>query len=161
MKLIFLDIDGVMNAAHFNIFMGDRGVKDRDSLCPLAILTLNKLIEYTDAKVVISSTWRLGTTVPRLQELLDQCGFTGEVIGKTPNIAFNERGKEILHYVDHHKCSGFVVLEDDIYDCTQVLDHTVEIKHQEDMRGLRDIHFNEALTKLSLPNSWLDVKSVR
>lgn len=161
MRLIFLDMDGVMNASHYSLFMSDKGLKDRDRLCPLAILTLNKLIEYTDAKVVITSTWRLGTTVPRLQELLDQSGFTGEVIGKTPNIGFNKRGQEIEHYVTHHKCDGFVVIEDDVYDCGEVIDHTVEILHQTDMRGLRDCHFNDCLEKLSLPNKWNLLPSVR
>lgn len=151
MKLIFLDIDGVMNTCHYNLFQHDKGLEGLENLCPIAMLTLNKIIELTGAKVVISSTWRLSKTIEELQDILDNDGFLGEVVGKTPNIGFSKRGKEIYHHITHQKCTGFVVLEDDVYDCQEVIDHTVEIVHKKktEHRGLNDSYLTEILSKLS------------
>lgn len=56
MKLIFLDIDGVLNYEGYERFtrMGTRFVD------PVLIKRLKKIIDRTGAKVVLSSTWRRG-----------------------------------------------------------------------------------------------------
>ena len=70
MKLIFLDIDGVLNNMNYTIYtfemLGrDRAYeimhKDLDIFDPISLNLLCKLIEHfkDDIKVVLSSTWRL------------------------------------------------------------------------------------------------------
>lgn len=100
MKIIFLDFDGVLN--HQNWYK--RRIDEVDSedfsshypfyeFDPESISQLNRIIDETKAKVVISSTWRHGRSITELQELLDRVGFIGEVIDKTPR--FYTKGKYI------------------------------------------------------------------
>jgi len=100
MKLIFLDIDGVLN---YKLFWKEkRQCERRDELsddapdgahdlCENRIELLNSLIEDTGAKVVVSSSWRKNRTIEELQTVLDYKGFKGEVIDKTPCLYFKER----------------------------------------------------------------------
>ena len=96
MKVIFLDIDGVLN--HEKWYKKRMSLKDGiDSkewsdhypfyeFDPESVDRLNNIIDKTGAKVVVSSTWRHGRRVEDLQEILDRVGFTGEVIDTTPHL---------------------------------------------------------------------------
>lgn len=93
MKIIFLDIDGVLNSQdwsvrRFDLYSSDEMVAQypKREFDPEAIDWLNYIVENTGAKVVVSSTWRLGRRVEDLRELLESVGFEGEVIDKTPNM---------------------------------------------------------------------------
>jgi len=83
-KIIFLDIDGVLNCEIDDI---QNEFEDISKRC---VKMLNTIIKETDAKVVISSVWRNNRTVDQLQELLEKYGFEGEVVSKTPHL-----GKEV------------------------------------------------------------------
>lgn len=94
MKIIFLDIDGVLNhqewyKKRYNTISKKEIVSNYPlyEFDPVSVANLNLIILETGAKVVISSTWRHGRSVEDLQSLLNQVGFIGEVIGKTPNIS--------------------------------------------------------------------------
>jgi hypothetical protein len=96
MKIIFLDIDGVLNCElwykqRFEILdrLDVTGNYPFYEFAPFLIERLNKIIEATHAKVVISSTWRIGRTVQELQDLLTAVGFKGEVIDTTPHFYAN------------------------------------------------------------------------
>lgn len=100
MKIIFLDFDGVLN--HELWYKRRHEEMDSESIeshypyneiDPLAIDQLNRIIEQTGAKVVVSSTWRHGKTVQELYEFLTFVGFKGEVISKTPS--FHAKGNTI------------------------------------------------------------------
>jgi hypothetical protein len=105
-KIIFLDFDGVLNSQLW--YVRTKGSRERDDLDKEAIGFLNTLIKNTGAKVVVTSTWRLGRTVEELQEILDRNGFKGEVIGKTKELRLGEdgdcilRGNEILQWMKAH-----------------------------------------------------------
>lgn len=100
MKIIFLDFDGVLNhemwykrrfqEMDMELYTSKYPYYEFD---PLSIEQLNRIIEQTGAKVVVSSTWRHGKTPQQLQELLENVGFKGEVISKTPD--FVAYGKKI------------------------------------------------------------------
>lgn len=123
MKLIFLDIDGVLNNHHtlgLNHYIPTPlilGEKIHDHLSAWCIYCLNEVIKLTGAKVVVSSTWRLGETKERLQGILDFYGFKGEVVGMTPHITTTgcRRGDEIQHYLDNcgFDVESFVIIDDD------------------------------------------------
>lgn len=125
-KIIFLDFDGVLNNQLW--YVKTKGSRERDDLDKESIGFLNNLIEATGAKVVITSTWRLGRTIEELQEILVRNGFTGEVIGKTKDLRYGEdgdcvlRGNEILQWMKSHPtelgCAywdyrDYVILDDD------------------------------------------------
>jgi len=126
MRLIFLDFDGVLNSQLW--YVRTKGSRGRDDLDRDAIGFLNNLIAETGAKVVVSSTWRLGRSVEELQEILDRNGFKGEVVGKTKDLRYGPdgdcvlRGNEILCWMkDNPEILGvaywdyndYVILDDD------------------------------------------------
>jgi hypothetical protein len=125
-KIIFLDFDGVLNSQLG--YVKTKGSRGQDDLDVTSIDFLNKLVKRTDAKIVVSSTWRLTKTVEELQSILNRNGFDGEVIDKTVDMRRGEdsdcilRGNEILqwmkahpeiigcHYFDYKK---YVIFDDD------------------------------------------------
>ena len=57
MKIIFLDIDGVLNTYN-----------SMDRFCPKAVSCLNEFVQESGAKVVISSSWRLSWKIEEMRE---------------------------------------------------------------------------------------------
>ena len=109
MKIIFLDIDGVLNyMSHFKSVKG-KGEDKTYFFCKECVSRLNKITDKTGAKIVLSSTWRKGKTLEQLKDLFELVGITGELIGKTPTLYFENwsqsvpRGCEILHWIQENK----------------------------------------------------------
>lgn len=122
MKLLFLDIDGVLNHEEFYKERHD-GVQNNvetykelikqyplSEFSPKSISYINEVTNKTGAKIVFSSTWRLGRTLMELVELAELVGLTGEVIGKTPHLEYKDegvgsvqRGVEIKSYLERLK----------------------------------------------------------
>ena len=104
-RVIFLDIDGVLAP-----------IRDWDrygNLEPACIEVLNEIVTRAGAQVVVSSTWRHGRTVAELQAMLDEGGFTGCVVDKTPAGAPGEgRGDEIAAWLAAHTVGGYVIIDD-------------------------------------------------
>jgi hypothetical protein len=116
--VIFLDIDGVLNKL---------GTKERCTngcvgISPDLCANLNRILEETGAKIVISSTWRHSPTA--LEYLWDKMGKTARqrCIGKTPNLDYEEngiwightRGQEIRAWLESHPTvKNFVIIDDD------------------------------------------------
>lgn len=125
LKVIFLDFDGVINAQTGEWKTTE--VPDYLGYCPhnpKLIEHLNHLIDQTQAKLVISSTWRLGTDVTTLQQVCTALGIHGTVIGKTDSLGkWTVRGNEIAKYIDENKeqlgydyswnYKSYVILDDD------------------------------------------------
>ena len=121
MKVIFLDIDGVLNPQvdyeiddllQNNSITRKRNYKTFSKRC---MNNLNKLIEDTGAKVVISSTWRRVNTVENLQKHFETQGFKHQILDFTPIFGINTvRGNEIMSWVDDHKdIENYVIVDDD------------------------------------------------
>ena len=90
MKLIFLDIDGVLNSHDYFLKRYSETGKMQggirpESIDPDALRRLERILEETDAKIIVSSTWRLGQTVEQLQDLLESAGFLypETIVGRT------------------------------------------------------------------------------
>ena len=141
--IIFLDIDGVFNCQLFYKSQQFNDYKEakkslrkslkakeierldyyQSQICRERITWFNELCKEVNAVVVISSTWRMGKTVEQLQEIMDYCGGTFKIIGKTDHNGY-ERGTEIskwlkdnikpeihgCHYFDFHK---YAIIDDD------------------------------------------------
>ena len=117
MRIVFLDIDGVLN--HWDHLTTDECQNSTDMsgsgyLDPECVQRLNTLIERTDAKVVVSSTWRMNHTIDSLQQTLEEKGFEGEIIDFTTTEDLGTRGDQIWDWL---KCpeevESFVILDDD------------------------------------------------
>lgn len=121
MKVIFLDVDGILNCQFTKErFEGYIFVMDRK------IELLKKLVDDTGAEIVLSSTWRQGwfheqlniedinTRLFRaLRNKLQEHGL--EMIDYTPIKRYKERGLEIdawLHRWTGEPVDSFVILDD-------------------------------------------------
>lgn len=119
MKIIFLDIDGVLNSTESmkrNLSFGRFADLPDEKL----VFNLNKIGEEfgNDLKIVISSTWRLGSKLSDLNRMLFQSGVKIEAISMTPilHISRVPRGREIKKWLEEHKnleIKSFVILDDD------------------------------------------------
>ncbi len=125
-KIIFLDIDGVLNSQLFYTSgrHSTRRAEFRNDIDPESVKLLNELIKETGAKVVVTSTWRQGRSIEELQSILEHNEFVGEVIGKTDNLRSEHclRGNEILKWIKDNEnivgCSysdyrHYIILDDD------------------------------------------------
>lgn len=121
MKVVFLDVDGVLNSEEFvlrkveqNGLENVHGDFPRSEFCPILVAHLNTLLNATKAKIVFSSSWRHGRSLSNIQELLDSVGVYGEVISKTPDLPNLIRGHEIKEWLTFHpEVSSFVIIDDD------------------------------------------------
>lgn len=140
-NIIFLDIDGVLNGYNKWTWLLLKVVEffDNTRLKSWFILhiqpygihkkkvkRLAKIVRKTNAKVVMSSSWRIGwwnTPYERLYK--DQKKLTDlltkyniEVIDITPRLPDGRRDKEILEWLANHKdqVNRFIILDDERYD---------------------------------------------
>jgi len=162
MKVIFLDFDGVLNHLdHFRAMSGKRQ-SEADGLDVECIKRLNRLIEATGAKVCVSSTWRLGKSLCGLRDILTARGFTGKVVGKTPELRGSspagtpqERGDEIQRWIDDwsrpsRSVDSFVILDDDS-DMAHLKHRLVQTSFHDG--GLLDLHVDKAIDMLKREGS--------
>jgi hypothetical protein len=146
MKLIFLDIDGVMNNQ-----TEAKKSKFHESLefAPSCVRNLKRIISETDAKIVISSSWRRGETVESMKErIFVYYGLDEYVIGITPHYHETIRGLEIADYLAHkynEVIEGFVILDDDI-DMGSLMKHHVKTNH---IYGLTEADADKAIYTLN------------
>jgi hypothetical protein len=125
MKIIFLDIDGVLNSFGGN-WQGEYEELDRK-----CIENLNILIENVkDVKIVISSTWRILHSLVCLREIMIKWGFKYPqlIIDKTPRLSREKRGIEIYEwklYGKYKYIDNFIILDDDS-DMDPFMNHLIQ-----------------------------------
>ncbi len=114
MKVIFLDIDGVLNSDEYFDKIDGLNIEGIESEIDVnKIKLLKKAVEETGAKVVLSSSWRYTRNAQYLKKLLLEHGI---LVDSTPYME-NERGKEIKGWLEEHKdTEDFVILDDEIFD---------------------------------------------
>lgn len=136
MKVIFLDIDGVLNVI-------SQGHDEYGSIFHQHFMdNLKRLIEETQAKIVISSSWRKSGLIA-MQELWKHRNLAGELIDCTPSIRLQKggciafwndklyrhptekihgysipRGSEIEYWIENEsdkfgKIESYVIIDDD------------------------------------------------
>lgn len=115
MKVIFLDIDGVLNSdEYFDKIEGQNIHGIEKDIDVETIKLLKKAIEETGAKVVLSSSWRYRKRAQDLKQLMFECGVT--VHSSTPYLE-NVRGEEIKQWLkEHPDTEDFVLLDDEVWD---------------------------------------------
>jgi hypothetical protein len=125
MKVIFLDIDGVVNSEEFAIWCHDNPefIKNGGSnfVDPDVIHMLVNLCKEHDIKIVISSSWRLfdlQSTIEEFKRYRDLIPLCEYIVGVTPrnmdDRIWESRGEEIQQYLnDHPEIDRYVIIDDD------------------------------------------------
>jgi hypothetical protein len=121
-KIIFLDIDGVLNV-YGSPYCGTRD-EFGDCFHKHFVDNLKFVIDNTGAEIVISSTWRMsGLSV--MQQMWEMRDLPGKVIDITPDCVQLvdegisefydkvERGNEIQYWLDRNHCDAYVIFDDD------------------------------------------------
>ena len=134
MKILFLDIDGVLNSmdnmyAMSELWHTNKENKSRDQYGHLfderCVRWLKFIVEKTDCKIVVSSTWRMsGLSV--MQTMWQMRDLPGEIFDITPLHVDSEiinlyaasnneadRGYEIQEWIDIHKPERYCIIDDD------------------------------------------------
>ena len=85
MNYLFLGIEGVLDTERYSNYLVDNGLCETDAdgylFDPKAVENLEYIIEETDAKIIITSTWRFDGD---MQALWHNRNLAGEVVGITP-----------------------------------------------------------------------------
>lgn len=110
MKVIFLDFDGVIvTNRSANAFTSD----------PACIQELQRIIDTTQAGIVVSSTWRLNDS-ENMSKQIAEFGLTNfRFLGNTPHLwqpnGSLVRGHEIQAWLDQNKTAvdRFAIIDDD------------------------------------------------
>lgn len=144
-KLIFLDVDGVLNCASTRTpFVDADGIETgMIGIERQFVDRVNAITDATGASIVVSSTWRF---FDGIYMILRHAGITGHVVGMTPRTSSGIRGHEIQQFLDegHEQPTVFVIL-DDSRDMAHLMPHLVNTSWQ---TGLQDEHVQDAIQRL-------------
>lgn len=145
MKIIFLDIDGVLNSLRSCMAFGDYPYPGRNyhKFDDVAIGLVKDIIKATDAKVFLSSTWRL-TLSEREQKQLSR-RFDFPIFGLTPDLSRKKRGYEIQTILDEYNPTHYVILDDSFDMLDSQLSNFVKVDYN---NGLSYENYKRALKLL-------------
>lgn len=120
MKVIFLDVDGVLNCETTTDSVGNYiGIENKK------VKLLAKIVLNTNAEIVLTSTWKecwyreeskkalQDDLANHLEDKLHTYGLY--VLDKTNDRAF-DRGEGILRWNREHNIKQFVILDDNLFD---------------------------------------------
>ena len=129
-KVIFLDIDGVLNTKWWYTQMDSNTHKDKYGYAfdPKAVANLKNIIEETGADIVISSSWKC-FGLSQMEDMWNERNLPGKIIDITPNSVSDElllnadidsiemfhiRGEEIKEWLSKHgkRISNYVIIDD-------------------------------------------------
>lgn len=158
MKVIFLDIDGVLNSLRSCIGLGgysnpgcfSRGESPRFD--PVAVGLLRRLVERTGAQIVVSSTWRASCLENDnlKRALATWYGWeNAPIIGRT-KLGGGRRGPQIQEWLDAHQVENYVILDDDADMLEEQMPYLVQTHFN---MGLSYEHIKQAATILGMPEN--------
>jgi len=156
-KVVFLDIDGVLNGYPFL-----DEVEANSTAAPLSrewwsefiddarVERLNHILEVTGAKVVLSSSWRMRWPYKELQELFEEHGFRGEFVDATGDEPRGKRGAQIARWLQYapFEVFSYVCLDDDL-DMKEVEERWVQTSP--DRGGITEEEVERAIALLEQP----------
>ena len=128
MKVLFLDIDGVLNCVYPTPSDDNEWVdldEWRYGLNPQLVSRLRFVISNTGCKIVISSSWRHHTNYAPYQPDRNWRDVLAEKLQKTREEVFagetgydkeGRRGIEILQWLSEHSVDAYCVVDDETLD---------------------------------------------
>ncbi|QIG72811.1 hypothetical protein EVB97_253 [Rhizobium phage RHph_Y65] len=121
MNLIFLDFDGVLNSQDSYLVrhhLWNSSQRVESIACPdiTSVRLVEILVDAIDARIVISSSWRSGTSIEDLRLILRNefsFNYSNKVIGKTRPHFYDKpneiRGDQIQHWMKMYESGNFIL----------------------------------------------------
>jgi hypothetical protein len=126
-KVLFLDIDGVLNSHRTAVAFGAFpycAVKHRDRFDEVAIRLISGLCKRADVSVVLSSSWRADRNWSRIGPALGL-----PIVDRTPSLA-GPRGEEIAAWLaEHPEVENYAIVDDDNDMLPEQVDRFVRTNH--------------------------------
>lgn len=170
MKVIFLDIDGVLNSIQFRKKLykkyKDTGKWDID-IDSNQVKMLKEIIDKSggsdEVKVVLSSSWRKhfaevnGKMYPKDNTGKDCVSAFSKhdivLYSRTGDSKDGNRGKEITEWIDTHNnlnITHYLVIDDEILDILEYIPRNYTIKTDYNLGGIDDTHVRTAIHILNM-----------
>lgn len=152
-KVLFLDIDGVLNTERQHNRCVDEGVAYVDNFGyafdPIAVINLKKIIEETGADIVISSSWKFWG-LSTMQKLWASRGLPGKVIDATPNNVSDELLLNVdLSHIDMPAGKGSEIKEW-LSTSGQDVTHYAILDDVQDMLPEQESHFVQTYPRIGI-----------
>ena len=171
-NIIFLDIDGVLNGYNKWNLLGWK-ILSKINYKPLElwykcitnpfgiheskVKRLTKIVKATNAKIVLSSTWRINQQSENYKLLISMFNkYNIEIIDITPISKNKHRGIEISKWLDINRSivKNFIILDDEISDMNPFINSPRLIQTIDDSKhrykGLNGKHVKESIKMLRL-----------
>lgn len=159
MKVIFLDIDGVLNCVETKEkCKAYVGIDDK------MVSWLKRIVEATGAQIVLSSSWKHDWE-PINKEAQNEFGFYVDralkkhsltAIDKTYESNSEHRGEGIIQWVRTHEVDSFIILDDEWFDFKELglQSRIIKTEFYDENGGLTDDHVELAIELLNseIPN---------
>lgn len=116
MRVIFLDIDGVLNSGEWDVYVQSFIYGARFNSCYLLsqemILRLQNVVFQTNAEIVLTSSWR--TNERAMDALRRQLSlYHLSIKDTTVNYAYGNRADEVKLWIESHSnVTSYVIIDD-------------------------------------------------
>lgn len=115
--VIFLDFDGVLNTEQYQARLVFGGRPNKDAWGPLfdhrAVENLRKILDATDAAIVVSSSWRYAHRLGSLRMMWEVRELPGEIVDTIPcGAQYISRGEDIECWLEKHDRPDYVIIDD-------------------------------------------------
>ena len=151
MKIVFLDIDGVLNSDDWYKSGEAKKAYEKTKIVsdyhfdPKAWKWVEKLLIETGAKIVLTSSWRNFTLEATLKDFVGTKFevLNKHIVGVTPRSRLRHRGKEIETFMQSTdiKINKYVIIDDDSDMNTEQLPYFVRTDW---FQGITEENYNKA-----------------
>lgn len=154
MKAIFLDVDGVLNSDEHTAFIksfityNDNMIEPFDDEC---LYNLKYIVDETDAKIIITSIWRLFPEyLNLLMNKLEEYGLDKNVISLTISNKYKDKLQEIAVKLKKLSITEYVVLDNDNtlnLDRHIITNNATGLTEVDAKQAVKILSFNENIQK--------------
>ena len=115
--IVFLDFDGVLNTEQYQARLAVEGKPNKDAWGPLfdprSVENLRRILDATDAGIVISSSWRYLHRLGSLRMMWEVRGLPGEIRDTLAcGATYISRGEEIECWLERNERPDYVIIDD-------------------------------------------------
>lgn len=150
-KILILDFDGVLNTEHYQGLLQYQGKPWQDEygafFDPKAVKQLKRIIDATDADIVVESSWKyLG--LDAMKELWKDRNLPGTIIDITPSLLGKNKGVEIASWLSKYAKQDirYVIIDDEYVILDSQLPYFILTNPYE---GITEEQANRAISMLN------------